>query len=141
MDYDAFDKLLNKKGLNSEPAFENVLVQISPLPRMQGNPLGLYYSEEDPMLNVKPGTIWIPPESDDQTALHELGHRYYHFHAGDLSEESAEFYRHKYSSPSMYMATDTSGDSNNSGKIIFGILGGLLLTGILFKGFKNKNRY
>jgi hypothetical protein len=57
----------------------------------------LYYSDSDPRLNVAPGTIWVPPEADEETVLHELGHRYYHFHNNDLSEEAAERYRKTYS--------------------------------------------
>ena len=93
MDYGLFDHLLNKNGLASEPAFEDVKVSIAPLPPIGGNPLGLYYPDADPQYRVQPGTIWIPPDSDEDTILHELGHRYGHFYANNLSESFAEKYR------------------------------------------------
>jgi hypothetical protein len=105
MDYDTFDKILKKNGIEDEPAFEKVFVDISPLPPMNGNPLGLYYSESDINLGILPGTIVVPPEADEQTVLHELGHRYGHYYTGDLSEEFAESYRNGYHRPVRMEAT------------------------------------
>ena len=93
MDFDYFDKILRKHRLDQEPAFEKVLVEIAPLPPMKGNPLGLYYPDPDKALNVASGTIWVPPDADEETVLHELGHRYYDYYARDLSEAKAESYR------------------------------------------------
>ncbi len=96
MDYNYFDSILNKHGLQSEPAFKDVLVEISPLPSDYQNVLGLYYPDADPAAQVEPGTIWVPSDADEETTLHELGHRVGHFYKNDLSEEFAERYRKGY---------------------------------------------
>jgi hypothetical protein len=101
LDYGYFDKLIQKHGWENEPAFDKVLLEIAPLPPMPGHPLGLYYPDPDHTLKVQPGTIWVPPESDEETSLHELGHRYGHYYYGDLSEEFAENFR-KAHSPAGY---------------------------------------
>lgn len=93
MDYNYFDNLINKHGFDKEPAFDNVLVEIAPLPPINGRPLGLYYPDPDHSLKVKSGTIWIPPDADEDTVLHELGHRYHHYYHNDLSENRAEEFR------------------------------------------------
>jgi len=93
MDYVKFDRLLHRERLQDEPAFKDLLVEISPLPKTPANALGLYYPDADPALGVKSGTMWIPPDSDAETVFHELGHRYGDFHNGNLSEDFAEQYR------------------------------------------------
>ena len=92
MDYNTFDQILNKYRLNEEPAFRDVKVAISPIPD-EYHALGLYYPDAYKGYNVEPGTIWIPPESDEETALHELGHRFGHYYDNDLSESLAEKFR------------------------------------------------
>ena len=93
MDFDSLDQLLEAHGLQDEPAFKDLNVVLGPLPPIGGSPLGLYYPDPDWRIKVNPGTIWVPPESDEETMLHELGHRYGHYYYNDLSESFAEKYR------------------------------------------------
>ena len=95
MDYKFFDNVLQKHGLTDEPAFKDAWVTIAPLPPLdvRGHLLGLYYADSDATYDVEPGTIWLPPDADEETQLHELGHRFGHYHWNDLSEGFAEQYR------------------------------------------------
>ena len=93
MNYEYFDEILRAHGIQDEPAFDKVLVEIAPLPAQYRDTLGLYYPDPDHAVQVEPGTIWIPPNADEETVLHELGHRRGHFYHNDLSEKTAEAYR------------------------------------------------
>jgi hypothetical protein len=93
MNYDFFDTILRKHNLHEEPAFDDVLVQIAPLPSEYRQTLGLYYPDADPLTRVAPGTIWVPPDANEETVLHELGHRFGHYHNDNLSEGFAEQFR------------------------------------------------
>jgi hypothetical protein len=86
MDFDQVDRIINSHGFASEPAFKDVYVSIHPIPEMDGScPLGLYYPDT--------GTIVIPPDGYESVLLHELGHRFGHYHYDDLSEKFAEQFR------------------------------------------------
>ena len=95
MDFDEFDRILVKHGIQHDVAFDRLNVAILPLPHPydDGKTLGLYYSEADHALGIPPETMVIPPDCDEDTVLHELGHRKYHYLNNDLSEQSAEEYR------------------------------------------------
>jgi len=88
MDFPEIDQILLRHGLAQEVAFDQVGIDIRPIPDMNGCPLGLYYPDE--------GTIVIPPDGYESVLLHELGHRYGHYYYNDLSEPFAEDYRHRY---------------------------------------------
>lgn len=88
MDYEDVDRIINEHGFGAEPAFRDVTVAVRPIPDMDGCPLGLYYPAS--------GTIIVPPDGYPSVLLHELGHRYGHFHFGNLSEQYAESFRKKY---------------------------------------------
>ncbi len=104
MDYNRFGQILVKYGIEREPAWDDLQVLIAQLPPMKQNPLGLYYPDGDPALDVPPNCLWVPPDSDDDTVLHELGHRFGHYYYDDLTEPFAEKYRYKYKPPvAMYL--------------------------------------
>jgi len=85
MNYLQLDLLLKRHGLDGEPAFKDVNVAIQELPEQYSNVLGLYYPDEQ--------FIVVPPGSNEQTILHELGHRYGHYYQQNLTEKFAEQYR------------------------------------------------
>ncbi len=85
MDARTIDRVMYGKGLAADPAFQALTIIIEPIPCFNGCPLGLYYHDTR--------TIVVPPEADESTLLHELGHRYGDFHYQDLSEEFAERFR------------------------------------------------
>ena len=88
MDFEEVDSILARHGLAQEPAFDQVGIDIRPIPDMNGCPLGLYYPDS--------ATIVIPPDGYESVVLHELGHRYGHYYYNNLSEPFAEDYRHRY---------------------------------------------
>jgi len=96
MDYNTFGHVLKSRGIESHLAWQDLKVLIEPLPPIGRSVLGLYYPDGDPSLGIPIGTIWIPPDADDETVLHELGHRYGHYQYDDLSEPFAEKFRNKY---------------------------------------------
>lgn len=82
-------------GLEREPAFENLIVAIEPITKIDGRyPLGLYYQyhtyAQSPLIHLPPET---PSPEDINVAVHELGHRFNDYYYGDMSEESAERFR------------------------------------------------
>lgn len=88
MDYQTIDRIINKHGFASEPAFKDLTVSLNHIYQPEPKKyciLGLYYPEYG--MNV------IPPDAAEATVLHELGHRYCHYYYDDLSEESAESFR------------------------------------------------
>lgn len=88
MDYNDISRIMSSHSFPAESAFRDVTISISPIPDMDGCPLGLYYPGS--------GTIVIPPDGYKSVVYHELGHRYGHYHFGDLSEEFAERWRERY---------------------------------------------
>ena len=88
MDYQVVDQIINSHGFRNEPAFRDVYVEVAPIPNMDGCPLGLYYPGS--------GLIVVPPDAYPSVVLHELGHRYGHYHYNNLSEQYAESFRQKY---------------------------------------------
>ena len=88
MDYTEVDRIINYYDLEEEDAFEKMVVDIKPIPEMNGCPLGLYYPDS--------ATVVIPPDGLESVLLHELGHRFGHYHYNDLSETFAEDYRRHY---------------------------------------------
>ncbi len=85
MDARTIDRVMYGKGLAADPAFQALTIIIEPIPCFNGCPLGLYYHDTR--------TIVVPPDADESTLLHELGHRYGDYHYQDLSEEFAECFR------------------------------------------------
>jgi hypothetical protein len=85
MDARTIDRVMFGKGLVSDPAFQGLTFLIEPIPYTNGCPLGLYFHDT--------GLIWIPPEADESTLLHEVGHRYGDYYYHDLSEGFAEYFR------------------------------------------------
>lgn len=88
MDYDAIDTIISAKSLASDPAFEDLIISIEPIPSFNSCPLGLYYPDTR--------TILLPPDASEGALLHELGHRHGDYHYGDLSEKYAEDFRKRY---------------------------------------------
>lgn len=136
MDYQNFDKILRRHDLQNDPAFENVEVEISPLPPMPGKPLGLYYPDPDQALKVRAGTIWVPPDADEETVLHELGHRYGDYYSGDLSETFAEQYRISYSPVRRSPVRQEAEDHTMRNVII-----GTIITTLLIRIWKDRKKH
>lgn len=88
MDFPEIDQVLLAKGLLNDPAFQNLHFLIEEIPRSDGCPLGLYYSDNS--------TIILPPDATEATLFHELGHRHGDYYYGDLSEGYAENFRKIY---------------------------------------------
>lgn len=88
MDYTEVDRIFDYHRLEEEVAFEKLVIDIKPIPEMNGCPLGLYYPDS--------ATVVIPPDGFESVLLHELGHRYGHYHYDNLSEVFAEDYRRHY---------------------------------------------
>lgn len=88
MEYQMIDSVLAKKSLATDPAFDDLVISIKPIPSFNGCPLGLYYPDT--------GTIVLPPDALEPALLHELGHRHGHYYYGDLSEGYAEDFRKIY---------------------------------------------
>jgi len=95
MDFKQLDSILERHGIQHDPAFDNLKVAIAPLPYPynDGQTLGLYYPDADRALGIEGGTTIFPPDCDEDTVLHEFGHRKGHVLTGDLSEQAAEQYR------------------------------------------------
>ena len=100
MDYSAVGAIMSAKGITSEPAWRDLNVLVAPTPNMDGCPLGLYFPDFK--------LVQVPPDASEAVLLHELGHRYGHFHYQDLSERFAEQYRKRYQAGSvqLYMGND-----------------------------------
>lgn len=100
MDYRQVQAVLDKHGLNDNPAFKDVIVYIHDIPCFDGCPLGLYNPRNSTdnfgSLTVPPHGIVIPPTGSESTLLHELGHRHGHYHFNDLTEHFAELFRRTY---------------------------------------------
>jgi len=95
MDFPEVDQILIRHGLDQEPAFDQVGIDIRPIPDMNGCPLGLYYPDS--------ANIVIPPDGYESVLLHELGHRHGHYYYNNLSEPYAEDYRRHYQKGSALM--------------------------------------
>lgn len=93
MDYRDIDLVLAEKGLASEPAFDDLVISIKPIPSFNGCPLGLYYPDSP---SPDMGTIVLPPDGLKSALLHELGHRHGHYYYDDLSERYAEDFRKRH---------------------------------------------
>jgi hypothetical protein len=87
MDYEQIDWIIQSRGFASEPAFTDVYVSVHDIPP-EANAVGLYFPSS--------GTIVIPPDGYESVFIHELGHRYGHYHYDDLSEKFAESFRRRY---------------------------------------------
>ena len=85
MDASTIDRVMYGKGLAADPAFQDLLIIIEPIPCFNGCPRGLYFHDTK--------TIVVPPHEGEPVLLHELGHRYGDFYYHDLSEEFAEHFR------------------------------------------------
>lgn len=100
MDYTELKYLMDSRGLSNDPAFLTANYLIRPIPRFDGCPLGLYFPVNEKVSQlggvVPSGTILIPPEAEEGTLFHELGHRYGDYYLHDLSEGFAEQYRKRY---------------------------------------------
>ncbi len=84
MDYNVFDEVLDECGVAADPAILNpdLKVSIKPLPpKYEKEAYGLYWPD---------GTIQIPPESDKETAKHEVGHALCDYYFNDMGEPCAE---------------------------------------------------
>jgi hypothetical protein len=79
--------------------------------------------------------MWIPPDSDEETVFHELGHRYGHYHNDNLSEEFAEWYRMAHR-PLKRSAVHL--DKDNTARNILIAAGIVGIVGIIFR-LKTKN--
>lgn len=88
MDYPTIQQIILSKSLATDPAFDALRIGIEAIPPTNGCPLGLY----DPDIR----TIIIPPDAQEATLLHELGHRHGHYYYNDLSEAYAEYFRKIY---------------------------------------------
>ena len=94
MDYNRFQRILDAKGLSNDPAIKdpNFMVRIDELPiEYRDKALGLYYPDcpDNPSLS----RLWVPPDADDETVKHEIGHRIGHYYYNNVSEPFAESYR------------------------------------------------
>lgn len=88
MKFSDIDPIMSKDGISGDPAFNNVKIKIATIESDDRYaPLGLYYPGENDQ------RIIIPPDCDESTLLHELGHRHGAYYYGDLSEEYAENFR------------------------------------------------
>lgn len=99
MDYSDIRWIMNSRGMANDPAFLTANYSIHPIPRFNGCPLGLYFPLEErvPELGLIPeGTIIVPPQAEEGTLFHELGHRHGDYYFNDLSEGYAEQYRKRY---------------------------------------------
>ena len=88
MDFQMFQDILDQHGLSTDPCIEdpNFLVRIGQLPpEYRDKALGLYYADDQRM--------WVPPDCNEATVLHELGHRIGHCQGNDISEPFAEAFR------------------------------------------------
>lgn len=88
MNYPEIDQVLVSKSLANDPAFDDLIISIEPIPSFNGCPLGLYYPDT--------ATILLPPNGLKSALLHELGHRHGHYYYDDLSERYAEAFRKIY---------------------------------------------
>ncbi|MFH1031116.1 MAG: hypothetical protein V1767_00895 [Chloroflexota bacterium] len=97
MKYTDIDKILERRGLNHDPAFEDVTVKISPIePDEKGRTaLGLYFPEDK--LIVLPPSLSTEPNSLGETVtLHEFSHRHGHYYYNNLTEQYAENERQRW---------------------------------------------
>ncbi|MBA7537520.1 hypothetical protein ES705_29789 [subsurface metagenome] len=88
MDYQMIDSIMARRNLSTDPAFDNLVISIEPVPSFNGCPLGLYYPDKR--------TIVMPPDGLESALLHELGHRHGHYYYDDISEKYAEYFRKIY---------------------------------------------
>jgi hypothetical protein len=98
VDYQAIDRFMKQTGLDKEPAFDFLHFLSEDIPPMEKKRiLGLYFPDGDPSNHafgyLPASTIVLPLDSDVDTLLHELGHRYGDYYYGNLSESFAEDYR------------------------------------------------
>jgi predicted RNA-binding Zn-ribbon protein involved in translation (DUF1610 family) len=112
MDTPEVFQIMSRKGLLGDPAFDDLKVDIEPIPCFDGCPLGLYFPEDEYVREfrrlIPEGTIIIPPTGQEGTVLHELGHRYGDYYFNNLSENYAESFRQRYQGPRamLYLGDD-----------------------------------
>ena len=85
MTYEEIDRIMDIKGLSSDPAFDALHFLIEEIRCFDGCPLGVLYPDT--------ATIIHPPEGTDSASLHELGHRHGQYYHDNLSEVYAENFR------------------------------------------------
>lgn len=97
MNYSDVQAILDAYGLSEEPAFNDLTVNIAPIPSDKNGrtPLGLYFPD-DKLIVIPPISIPTPGRLGESVMLHELGHRHGHYYFNDISEEYAENYRQKH---------------------------------------------
>lgn len=98
MDFAQVDRFMKQADLAAEPAFDLLHFLIEPIPSdEQKRILGLYFPEGETEGKgfgyLPPSTIILPPDGDEGTLLHELGHRHGHYYYNNLTETYAENYR------------------------------------------------
>ncbi len=96
--YPEIDQYMKRTGLAREPAFEDLHFLMESIPELERRKiLGLYFPDGEKPGNqfgyLPPRTIILPPDCDDQTLLHELGHHHGVYYLGDISEGYAERWR------------------------------------------------
>jgi len=77
--------LMQSLELDKEVAFESTKFEIGELPPLDGRWLGAFYPDQN--------LIIISPEANEGVVIHEIGHKFCHYHFGDLSERGAEMFR------------------------------------------------
>jgi hypothetical protein len=110
MDYDSFQRILDAHGISNEPAFKDLSVEIAPIPADENGKraLGLYFPE-DKLIVIPPELSPNPGAIGESVELHELGHRFGHYHYNNLTEQFAEDYRQKYQGKLEYHFHENNG--------------------------------
>ncbi|GAI91891.1 unnamed protein product, partial [marine sediment metagenome] len=100
LNYSDIQEILSSKRLAGDPALHALNFQIEPIPSLNGCPLGLYFPRDEYLRQfgkvISGGTIILPPDAQEFTLLHEIGHRYGHYYHNDLSEGFANDFARKY---------------------------------------------
>ena len=99
MNYQDVFRVMQKTGMENDPAFADVKFLIQPIPMMDGCPLGLYVPERKDII--------LPPEFSPAALYHEIGHAYGDYHYHNLSEQYAESFRRQYmNNGALYVGSD-----------------------------------
>lgn len=114
--YKDIDRFMKETGLAKDPAFENLNFLTEPIPKIQNKTiLGLYFPEGEQAGRqfgyLPPSTIILPPDADEETLKHELGHRHGHFYYNDIGEPYAENYRKRLNKEPAMMAMRVAAQS------------------------------